>query len=198
MEKIEDYSGFSHEMENIRSEFAKSQEKRDSLIKKARDLVSLSKKAIYAVHRKDMDSANKYYQTLTDEAMQFHNNLDSAGMAGQNHGFASNALQEYVEAAAFKEFFETRRIMEKPKNVDSKTYLTGLCDLSGELMRMAINNALSDKKLFDDCKRTVSLIFDELMLFDLPNSELRRKFDSLKYAVKKLEETSLEMGMRNG
>lgn len=192
------YEDFSSQMEGIRSEFESSQKSRDSLIKQSRDIVSYSKKVIYSIHRNDSESAEKYAGELDSIASSFNNGLKEAGFNSQSHGFAANAMQEYVEAKVLLFFYSERKIMLKQHFIDNATYLSGLCDLSGELLRMAINNALTDRKLFDDCKMSVTAIFNELMLFDLPNSELRRKFDSLKYAVKRLEETALELGMKNG
>ena len=76
-------------------------------------------------------------------------------------------------------------------------YLPGVCDLVGELTRRAINAAIKeDYATTFEIKDVVSEIFEELMLFDLRNIPARKKFDSIKYSLEKLEEVALNVKLK--
>lgn len=190
-------SEFNVTMEELRNKFESIQSLRDSLIKESRDLIVLSKKAIYSCHRFEIEKASDLSKKLEIKSKEFVSKFNSNSLSIDSFGFANMALQEFIEAKGLVVFLKEEKLLLKPDFVPSSAYLTGLCDLAGEIVRIAVNNALKDKILFENCKTAVTQIHDELMIFDLPNSELRRKFDSLKYAVKKLEEINLEMGFKN-
>ena len=107
------------------------------------------------------------------------------------------AIQEFVEAACYHEFVKNKKIPSaKELNVDTEYYLLGLCDLTGELVRKAINSAINndyDQALF--IKKFVNDLYNELMLFEFRN-ELRRKFDSIKYDLKKLDDVALGIKLK--
>ncbi|MDP7506717.1 MAG: hypothetical protein QF362_04730, partial [Candidatus Woesearchaeota archaeon] len=78
---------------------------------------------------------------------------------------------------------------KKTLGVNSEDYLLGLCDLTGELGRRAVS--LATKREFKEVeliKDTVEEIYGEFLKFNLRNSQLRRKSDSIKWNLKKLEE----------
>jgi len=78
--------------------------------------------------------------------------------------------------------------------LDPEFYLMGLIDLTGELVRKAINSAIKeDYKTAVNLKNLVSELYDELLLFDFAGGELRKKFDSIKYDLKKLDDLVLNL-----
>ena len=107
------------------------------------------------------------------------------------------AVQEFVEAVCYYEFVKNKKIPSaKELKVDTEYYLLGLCDLTGELVRKAINSAINndyDQALF--IKKFVNDLYNELMLFEFRN-ELRKKFDSIKYDLKKLDELALGIKLK--
>ena len=78
-----------------------------------------------------------------------------------------------------------------------ENYLLGLCDLVGEVVRRSINLAIKGK--FDaavEAKEFVAELYYQLSKFDFRNSELRRKFDGMKYELKKLEDLVLDLKLK--
>ena len=76
-------------------------------------------------------------------------------------------------------------------------YILGLCDLSGEVVRKAINSAINeDDKTALKMQGFVEMLYDELMQFDFRNGEARKKFDGIKYDLKRLEEMALKIKRR--
>ena len=76
-------------------------------------------------------------------------------------------------------------------------YILGLCDLTGELVRKAVYLAGKGKvKDVIRIKELVDTLYGELLSFDFRENEIRRKFDSMKYDLKKLEDLVLELKLK--
>ena len=70
----------------------------------------------------------------------------------------------------------------------------GLCDLTGELTRKAVNSAINgDYKGVKKIKELVENIYGQFIQLDIRDNELRRKFDSIKWDLKKLEDLVCEL-----
>ena len=81
--------------------------------------------------------------------------------------------------------------------VDVEHYLLGLCDLTGELVRKAVNDII--RKKYGNAlkiKELVEEIYGEFLKLDLRNNELRVKSDSIKYNLKKLEDIVYDLKIK--
>jgi len=174
-------------------------EQRESLVSEVRNIVRLSKRIIYSVHRNDEKSS--------DESVAEIRKIVKATMqkvrkepALLHSGLLKSAIQEYVEAVCFYEIIRNKRIpTHKELDVQPEHYLLGICDLTGELSRRSVNAAAgANYKTALEMKGIVSEIYDEMMQFDFANGELRKKFDSIKYEVKRLEEMALTISLDAG
>lgn len=181
------------DLEKIKKDIDSYEQQRDKVIRTSRDVVKLSKKVIYAMHRNDLKAAGAAVKDMKAKlksmtAATKHPRLLSSGSY-------KVAVQEFVEALCFYELMKNRRI---PKNstlkLDPEFYLMGLIDLTGELVRKAINSAIKgDYRTSVRLKDLVSDLYDELLLFDFAGGELRKKFDSVKYDLKKLDDLVLSL-----
>jgi predicted translin family RNA/ssDNA-binding protein len=108
------------------------------------------------------------------------------------------AIQEYVEAASLLEFMQTGKILAYSQELgDHENYLMGLCDLSGELVRKAINSSIKENyKVALAIRQTVDELYTELSKIDFKNGELRRKYDGIKYDLKKMDDLVFELKMK--
>jgi len=106
--------------------------------------------------------------------------------------------QEYVEAVTYLEYVKTGKLAdEKEINADPENYLLGICDLTGELARRAVFSVVKeDFKEVEKIKEFVSRIYEEFLKFELRNSELRKKSDSIKWNLKKIEEILYDLKIR--
>ncbi len=181
----------------IRKELSLYDKKRDDIIKKSRDVVSLSKKVIYSVHRLDMKSAEADAKKMK-EALKELSKMMGGDALLLSQGSFKVAEQEFVEAMCFFEFVKNAKIpTSRELGVENENYLAGLCDLTGELVRKAINSAIKeDYGTSVIIKDFVSGLYGEMMLFDFRNGDLRRKFDSIKYDLKKLEDLVLQLKLQ--
>ncbi len=170
---------------------------RELLIKKARDVIRMSKKIIYSVHREDMKSAKKAVDDIKKSVVQL-NKFTKNHAKLYFEGSYKAAIQEYVEALLFYYFMDKGKILtRKELGVETNYYLLGICDLTGELGRVAVNSATKGKtKVALKMKEVVELIYGELIKFDFRNGEIRRKYDSIKHDLHKLENLCFELKMR--
>lgn len=176
---------------NIRTELKKFENERENVIAISREVIKLSKLIIYSIHRNDVKDAeglikeikitikkldNKHYDTKIDCV----------------------AFQEYVEALCYYEFVKNGKIPGyKELGVDVEHYLLGLCDLTGELGRKAVNDIINKNyKNVLKIKEVVSNIYYGFLSLDLRNNELRVKADSIKYNLKKIEDLTLELKLK--
>jgi|APGre2960657444_1045066.scaffolds.fasta_scaffold00210_4 predicted translin family RNA/ssDNA-binding protein len=73
-------------------------------------------------------------------------------------------------------------------------YLGGLLDFTGELNRFAVLRATArDVPAVARARDVVDAVFGQMLQFDLRNGSARKKFDTLKYTLKKLESLLYEL-----
>uniref|UniRef100_A0A7S0F9F9 Translin n=1 Tax=Pyrodinium bahamense TaxID=73915 RepID=A0A7S0F9F9_9DINO len=81
-------------------------------------------------------------------------------------------------------------------DVDDERYLLGTIDAARELERYAVNRGqLLDLHSVQACLGAVQSLEQALMQFNFRNSDLRRRFDGVKYVVKKLETLAYEVDL---
>jgi predicted translin family RNA/ssDNA-binding protein len=184
------------EFQRLKAEMEDYDSRRDKIIKESRDITKLSKQAIYSLHREDAKSA----KTQLAEAEKIIAKLlkEIKEDPSLRYGSFSGGLEEYAEAKAFLQFLEKGTLVtcKELKVVSAEEYLGGLSDLTGELMRYAVLRATKkDKAAVTKVRDLVDAIFGQFVLFDFRNSDLRKKYDSIKYNLQKVENVLYDMSM---
>jgi len=171
----------------LKKDFDIFEEQREDLIKKSRDILRLSKHAIFSIHNNELDNAK---QKLS-EAEKFIKETSKVKCSTKldSIGALSSAMQEYVEAKCYLGYMEKKKLpTPKSLKVEVDDYLLGLCDLTGELSRRAvvsvINNNTKEVYVIRDL---VEKIFELILQLNLRNGELRKKSDAIKWNLKKIE-----------
>ncbi len=181
----------------IRKEFNSFDDNRELVIKKSRDILKLSKQIIYSVHRDDLKEAGKLVSKIELEKKKVEN-IVSKNSKLESIGAYRVAIGEYVEALLYYYFIKNKKIItHKFLKVTTEHYLLGLIDLTGELGRKAVQ--LAGKGVFKKVvliRDAVNEIYGELLKFDFRDSDMRRKFDSVKYDLKKLEDLVLDLKLK--
>ena len=179
------------EFKAIEKHLEQFEEKREETISKSRDIIKTSKLIIYALQRDDLSTATKHIEVIKKQIkalsqQKYDTNMDVV------------ALQEYVEAVTFYHFVKEKKIpTRKQLNVSAEAYLLGLCDLTGELVRKAVNAVINKKpKEALQCKELCEEIYGQFLQFNLRNGELRKKADSIKWNLQKLESIIYDMHMK--
>ncbi|OQR82611.1 hypothetical protein ACHHYP_15728 [Achlya hypogyna] len=171
-------------------------EKREMVIKQSRDILKASKQAIFAMHRGNMEEASDKLE-VADQVIQALAPVILEEATLRNGAFSS-AMEEYAEAQCFRHFLTAGTLvsLEELNFVDRDEYLGGVVDFTGEVTRYAIVQATKrDVERVEACRAMVDAISGELIQFSFRNSPLRKKYDSLKYNLKKLENTLYELSL---
>jgi len=85
----------------------------------------------------------------------------------------------------------------KTVRLDVEEYLLGLCHLSNELSRLTVNCVTSeDYTRPERIAGFLSSLHSGFRLLNLKNDNLRKKFDGIKYDLKKVEEVVYDLSIR--
>ena len=181
------------EFGKIRDEMHKLDMKREAIIQTSREIITLSKQIIYAAQRNDLKEAESAIKSIKGKIKK----LRKVNIATDTN-IDAVAFQEYVEAICFYEFVKNGKIPTRASlGVSAEDYLSGLCDLTGELVRKAIYDVIHKK--FEEASKIKELVHDiygEFLKLHLRNGELRKKSDSIKWNLKKLEEVMYDISMK--
>jgi len=171
---------------------------REQLIGDSRVILKSSKAAIYAAHRGDMKDADKLLAEAKTNIKKIESLLKKDLHLAASTGAYTDALEEYAEASCYVHYLKTKEIpTAKQLGVDVEVYLSALSDVVGELVRKAINSSIKGEyKTALEIKGFVTDLYQELMLFDWRNTPVRKKFDSIKYGLEKLEDLSLKIKLK--
>ncbi len=184
------------EFEEIKQRFEAFDLKREGIIKESRDILKLSKQAIYSVHRDDLAKAET--QLAAAEKVKAKLDAEIACDSALRTGGYGHALEEYVEARTFLSFVKDGTVPTmKSLGVCADEYLGGLADLTGEFCRRAV---VAATKLRTDevssIHTAIEEIYGQFVTFDFRNGELRRKYDSIKYNLQKVERILYDLKVR--
>lgn len=171
--------------------------RRHELIKLASDALRTSKQAIFALHR---DEAAESLKLLKDAEAVFVKleeffKKDSELRA---EGSYLAAIEEYVEAKFFYNYLAGQAIdyLDVGFPIGYDEYLSGICDMTGELTRKAVIWAGQGKyKEVVEIRKIVEGLIAELIKFDLVG-KLRNKYDDAKRNLKRLEEIVYDLQIR--
>ena len=184
--------GVKLDLKHINKEMQLFDKRRDNMLQKSHEAIRFSKRVIYAVHRND-----KQADSLARQLKEKIRDMRTRGEL-QFLPVYKVAMQEYVEAIVLYEFIKNNKVpTQKDLFVSAPDYLAGLCDLTGEIMRKANYLAINHKPTeVVRMKELVDKIYEQLLLLDIREQELRRKFDSVKYNLQKVEDLVLRIQSR--
>jgi predicted translin family RNA/ssDNA-binding protein len=171
--------------------------KRRDLIKLSSDILNGSKKAIFAMQRDDIKDADRRLAEAK-KAIAVINKKHKGNKKILNEGSYKAGLEEYVEASIFRQFIAGKKICKIPGlTIDANLYISGLCDVPGELLRYAIKSAT--ERNFEEVNRCFKMaedIIGETMSMNLTGYN-RQKFDQSKGALNKLQHIVYEVSMKS-
>lgn len=181
----------------MREELAAYDVAREKLIKQSRGLLKDAKHAIYLVHQEDVDRAQNILEALHKQHIGVEKEF-SKTFSPTTIGLYAEAVEEFVEAACFVAFASDTPIPTRDElSVPVDQYLCGLLDLTGELSRRAVFAAIKrEKNEVVRIHEFIETLQGELVQFHLRNGLLRKKYDSIKYNLKKVEETLYDLALR--
>ncbi|MBI4149216.1 hypothetical protein HY491_02110 [Candidatus Woesearchaeota archaeon] len=176
----------TREFTAMKEELAAEDERREEIIKSSRDVLKLAKQLIYAIHRNDKNTGR-----LGKELQEQKRRLDALAQ-GNDHdeGASSAAAQEYAEAMVFLVFRSKGTLPSRKEiGVATEDYLAGIADFTGEMVRFATNSIIAgNQEQAANATALVEELYGQFLQFDFRNGLLRKKSDSIKYNLQRLEE----------
>ncbi|WFD22930.1 hypothetical protein MEQU1_001611 [Malassezia equina] len=202
---------------SYRDEIDAFHDRRERLIKTSRDITALSKKLIFHLHRcSNTDALDAYasaYPKLQEISHLLHKcgkDEELAAPCGAPHDtmnrferFVGGSLEEWIEAVSFLHFLEKDALISYEDvqallvadgfqcvHVTPMRYLLGLSDLTGELMRYAIN-AIASRDPLAKMERVLKMqhtIYSALESLAAMSSELRKKQQVTLSSIRKVED----------
>ena len=188
----------AEEFRKLREEMERYDAARERIIKRSRDLAKESKQAIYALQRDAKEEAVQHLKAAEGVIGELLPMVQ--GDPTLRTGGLSAGMEEYVEACALFHFLEQGTLLPRSRVAAStpEEYLGGIADLTGELVRYAVLRATKgDRATVQRARDVVDTISGALSQFDL-RGDLRRKYDSVKYALQRLEQVLYDLALRPG
>ncbi|OGF26538.1 hypothetical protein A2477_00305 [Candidatus Falkowbacteria bacterium RIFOXYC2_FULL_47_12] len=181
--------------QKLKRDYDQNTGERRQIISRANIILHDSKRVIFSLHRGDVkiagNSLNEIENTLKAMEKKFgYNRLIKEG--------AYNAgVEEYVEAKMFFNIIngeKVDKITGITLSVDA--YLGGISDTTGELVRLATNEAAKGNfKEVEKIKNIITDVLAELVEFDI-TGYLRTKYDQAKQNLRKIEQIMYEVKIR--
>jgi translin len=181
-------------LKSIRRHMLAHSEMRRVVIKRSDDALHLSKRAIFAIHRDDLEEAEEKIvdadKLLRSLSVEFKKNPEL-----KNEGSYRASLEEYVEVYLLLAFMRGEKISRVPFDMSDETYVAGLSDVVGELYRLAIHYAtVGDRASVERVLALATDIVGELIECNL-TKYLRTKFDQAKSALSKIEKVIYDLSL---
>ena len=182
-------------LEQLRKDYQANESQRRQIISASNAILFEAKKTIFALQRDD-------FKTAAAKLEENEKNLKNlAGRFGQERlnkeGAYKAAVEEYLEGKTFYAAIKNKKIEAVPGiKLDYEGYLGGICDLIGELVRYATNQAAKGKfAAVAKIKKDAEDIMAQLMDFDM-TGYLRTKYDQARGHLRKLEQMAYEIKLR--
>jgi hypothetical protein len=82
-------------------------------------------------------------------------------------------------------------------HIETEDYLVGLCSVPGELVRLAVNGVTQGEFALPlEVRDFVADFYNGFRLLNLRNDTLRKRYDGVKYDLKKIEEVVYDISVR--
>jgi Predicted RNA-binding protein of the translin family len=182
-------------IEQLKKDYRNQESERRQIIALSNDVLFHSKKAIFALHRDDIKIADAKLKDMETILLQLEKKFGIKRI--EEEGAYRAAIEEYVEAKLLSLVIKGEKIDRiKTLKLDDSAYLGGICDLLGELVRKATNEAAAGN--FDQVekiKKFASDMMDQLIDFDM-TGYLRTKYDQARGHLRKLEQMAYEIKLK--
>ena len=150
-----------------------------------------SKRVIFSLHRGDKEEAGKNLEEIEKIIKNLEKKFGRERIGAE--GAFRAATEEYVEAKMLYLVLAGKTIDKiKGINLNFESYLGGICDLTGELVHRAVNEAAGGNLVeVKKVNAIINEIMAQLIEFDM-TGYLRTKYDQAKGNLRKIEQINYE------
>ncbi len=182
-------------IKKLKKDYQLQEKERRQIIRQANEILFQSKKAIFAFHRNNDKEADDKISELTKSIKRMEKDFTPKRL--QSEGAFQAAAEEYVEAVCFQAIVKEKKIKKiKDLNLNHYSYIGGICDLIGEMVRYSSNQVSQGNfKIVNKLKNQAQDIMAELANFDF-SGYLRTKYDQANGHLRKLEQMSYDIKLK--
>ncbi len=183
-------------LKKLKDDYRANESERRQIISASNNILFEAKKNIFALQRNDFKAAET---KMLDMEKALKNLEERFGFERlHREGAYKAAAEEYLEGKTLYLAIKNKPIESvKGISLDYESYLGGICDMIGELVRYATNRAANGK--FSEVAKIKKLaedIMGQLIDFDM-TGYLRTKYDQARGHLRKLEQMAYEIKLRN-
>ena len=183
-------------IQKLKKEHEENNSERRQIISLANIVLYDSKRVIFSLHRGDIKKAGESLGEIEKILAKLDKKFGVIRLYVE--GSYRAAVEEYVEAKTFYMSLQGKKI-DKFKNIQLsyETYLGGICDLTGELIRRATNEvARGNREEVEHVKKIINDIMAELIKFNM-SGYLRTKYDQARGNLRKIEQMDYDLKIRS-
>jgi predicted translin family RNA/ssDNA-binding protein len=184
-------------LENLKKDYQANESERRQIISASNNILFEAKKIIFSLQRQDFKTAETKLQELEKNFANLESRFGAERL--KKEGAYKAAAEEYLEGKTFYLVIKKKDITAvEGLHLDYESYLGGICDLIGEMVRYATNQAAKGK--FSEVakiKKAAEDIMTQLIDFDM-TGYLRTKYDQSRGHLRKLEQMAYEIKLRVG
>jgi translin len=182
-------------LKGLKKDYQANESQRRQIISASNNILFEAKKAIFALQRQNFEAAEEKLKNIQATLKNLADRFGEERL--RQEGAYRAAAEEYLEGQTFYAVVKNKKIEAvKGLNLDYEAYLGGICDLIGELVRYATNQAASGKFMaVAKIKKNADDIMAQLVDFDM-TGYLRTKYDQARGHLRKLEQMAYEIKLR--
>lgn len=182
-------------LEKLKQDYRANESQRRQIISAANNILFEAKKTIFALQRQDFKAADVKLNEMEKSLKDLESRFGFERL--HREGAYKAAVEEYLEGKTFYAVIKNKKIEATPNlHLDYEGYLGGICDLIGELVRYATNQAAAGKfSEVGKIKKSADDIMNQLIDFDM-TGYLRTKYDQSRGHLRKLEQMTYEIKLR--
>lgn len=182
-------------IQNLKKDYDEQNSQRRQIISLSNIVLHDSKRVIFALHRNDIKKAEDSLKAIEKILQELEKKFGQQRI--NEEGSYKAGVEEYAEAKIFFQIVTDKKIDKiKEVNLNFDSYLGGICDTTGELVRRAINQAAAGNLTeVEKIKNIINDIMTQLVEFDM-TGYLRTKYDQAKGNLRKIEQINYEVKMK--
>lgn len=182
-------------IKSLQKDYQESNSERRQIISLANVILHDSKRIIFALHRGDIKKAEESFLEIESIISKLEKKFGWKRI--YEEGSFKAGVEEYVEAKMFYFVLVGKKIDAiKGMKFSYESYLGGICDTTGELVRRAVNEAAQgNMKEVEKINDIINEIMAELVEFDM-TGYLRTKYDQARGNLRKIEQVRYEVKLR--
>lgn len=182
-------------IKSLQKDYQESNSERRQIISLANVILHDSKRIIFALHRGDIKKAEESFLEIESIISKLEKKFGWKRI--YEEGSFKAGVEEYVEAKMFYFVLVGKKIDTiKGMKFSYESYLGGICDTTGELVRRAVNEAAQgNMKEVEKINDIINEIMAELVEFDM-TGYLRTKYDQARGNLRKIEQVRYEVKLR--